>query len=246
MKESKDIFGTALKSFFFDKDHSKLWVLSDQMEKDEMPVKYFFRDFNIMPEIEKIALQNCKGKILDIGAGSGSHALWLQSQKLDVTAIDHSSGCIEVMRKRGVKQAIEKDIFDPIAIGLEEGKFDTVLLLMNGIGIAKSLDELPAFLNRLKDLLSENGQILFDSSDLKYLYLEDDGSLLIDLNGPYYGEMNFRYLYKDQKGSWFKWLYIDEQMMGDFAKKAQLKMEVLYRGDNSDYLARLTRMNFER
>ena len=238
MKEDKDILGTALKSFFFDKDRNKLWVLSEEMDKDEMPVEYFLRDFENMPEIEKIALQNCKGKVLDIGACAGSHALWLQEQMIDVTAIDHSKGCIEVMKKRGVKQVVEKDIF-----GFKEGHYDTVLLLMNGIGISESLDELPAFLDIIKDMISENGQILFDSSDLKYLYLEGDGSLMIDLNAPYYGEINFRYEYKNQKGSWFKWLYIDEQLMEDFALKAHLKMEVLHRGGNSDYLARLTRMN---
>ena len=243
MDENKDILGAALKAFFFDKDRSKLWVLSEGMEKDEMPIEYFFRDFENMPEIEKIALQYCKGKVLDIGAGAGSHALWLQNQKLKVTVIDHSKGCIEVMKKRGVKEVVAKDVFDPIFIGFKESSFDTVLLLMNGIGISKSLAELPAFLNLLKDLLSENGQILFDSSDLKYLFLEDDGSLMIDLNGPYYGEMKFRYAYKNKKGPWFKWLYIDEQLMEDFAMKSQLKMEVLYRGDNSDYLARLTRMD---
>ena len=237
MDENKDILGTAIKSFFFDNDRSKLWVLSESIEKDEMPIEYFFRDFENMPEIEKIALKNCKGKVLDVGAGAGSHALWLQNKLLDVTAIDNSKGCIEVMKKRGVKRVVEKNVFD-----FGENSFDTVLMLMNGIGISKSLDELPSFIIVLKDLLSENGQILFDSSDLKYLYLEEDGSLMIDLNGPYYGEMNFRYEYKNQKGRWFKWLYIDEQLMRDFAEKAQLKMEVLYRGDNYDYLARLTRM----
>ena len=243
MDENKDVLGTALKSFYFDKDRSKLWVLSEMTEKDEMPIKHFFRDFENMPEIEKIALKKCNGKVLDIGSGAGSHTLWLQKQMIDVTAVDHSKGCIEVMIKRGVKRVVERDIYDPIAIGFKEDHYDTVLLLMNGIGIAESLDKLSAFLNLLKDLLSENGQILFDSSDLKYLYLEDDGSLMIDLNGPYYGEMKFRYEYKNEKGPWFKWLYIDEQLMEDFAKKAQLKMEVLYRGDNSDYLARLTRMD---
>ena len=235
MDENLDILGTALKSFYFDKNSDKLYVLSDRMDKDEMPIKYFFRDFKTMPDLEKIALQNCKGKVLDIGAGVGSHALWLQDHMLDVIAIDNSIGCIDIMKNRGVKRVLEKDIF-----GFRDDKFDTILLLMNGIGIARSLEELPVLLNQLKSLLSENGQIIFDSSDLKYLYLEEDGSVMIDLNGPYYGEMNFRYSYKNQKGPWFKWLYIDEQLMEDFAKKAQLKMEVLYRGDNSDYLARLT------
>lgn len=238
MEEIKDILGTAIKSFYLDKDQSKLWVFSDMIEKDEIPIKYFFRDFENMPEIEKIALQNCYGKVLDVGAGAGSHALWLQNQMLDVIAIDNSKGCIEVMKKRGVKRVIEKDIY-----GFSDDKFDTILLLMNGIGIGENLDKLPSFIDLLKSLLSENGQILFDSSDLKYLYLEDDGSMMIDLNGPYYGEMNFRYSFKGQKGPWFKWLYIDEFLMEEFAKKAQLKMEVLYRGENSDYFARLTRMD---
>ena len=120
MKENKDILGTAVKSFFIIKDSSKLWVLSEGMEKDEMPTDYFFRDYKSMSEVDKIALKNCNGKVLDVGAGAGSHALWLQNKMLDVTAIDNSKGCIEVMKKRGVKRVIEKDIYGLRATSLTQ------------------------------------------------------------------------------------------------------------------------------
>ena len=235
MDWNDDIFGEALSAFYFDANLDKLWVLSDKMEKDEMPVAHYFRNFKSMPDIEKVALRKCKGKVLDVGAGGGSHALWLQDQKTDITTIDISKGCGRVLKDRGVKRVVQKDV---LAFGGE--KFDTILLMMNGIGLSGTLAKLPDFLKHLKELLAINGQVLFDSSDLQYLYTEDDGSMLIDLNGPYYGEMNFRFAYKNKKGPWFKWLYIDEVLMNEFAINAGFKMEVLYRGKSSEYLARLS------
>jgi len=235
MDQYNDILGRALSAFYFNGDRNNLWVLSDKMENDEMHVDYYFRDYNKMPEIEKQALKKCKGRVLDVGAGAGSHALWLQNQKVDVTALDISKGCIKVMKGRGIKQVIEMDL-----LAFKSDKFDTILLLMNGIGISKSIENLSGFLTHLKSLLNKNGQVLFDSADLKYLYTDDDGSMLIDLNGPYYGEMDFRFAYNNELGNWFKWLYIDEYLMKDYADKTGFDMEVLYRGESSNYLGRLT------
>lgn len=235
MSSNTDILGSALMAFYYDDDQDKLMILADQMEIDEMPIAYYFRNFNIMPEIEKRALKRCAGKVLDVGAGGGSHALWLQSQNISVTALDISVGCIRVMKDRGVKSVINHDILD-----FKHQKFDTILLLMNGIGISKNLDRLNDFLTHLKTLLNENGQVLFDSADLQYLYTDEDGSMLLDLNGSYYGEMSFRFAYKGIKGPWFKWLYIDEFLMEEYSNKAGFNMEIIYRGDSFNYLARLT------
>ena len=121
-----------------------------------------------MPKIEQLALQNTKSSVLDVGCGAGSHALYLQEQGHDVLAIDTSEGAITTCKRRGVVQARQLPFLEV------EGTFDTIILLMNGTGIIGSLQEIPAFFDKLKSLLSKNGQVLIDSSDLIYLFDEDD------------------------------------------------------------------------
>ena len=121
-----------------------------------------------MPKLERHALELTKGRTLDIGCGSGCHSLYLQNEKkIDVTGIDNSAGAIKTAKKRGVKNLIESSIFD-----CEVTYFDTLLLLMNGPGVCGTLDKLEELLIKIKSLLSENGQILLDSSDLIYLFDE--------------------------------------------------------------------------
>ena len=121
-----------------------------------------------MPKLEQHALELTKGRTLDIGCGSGCHSLYLQNEKeIDVTGIDNSAGAIKTAKKRGVKNLIESSIFD-----CEVAYFDTLLLLMNGPGVCGTLDKLEELLIKIKSLLSENGQILLDSSDLIYLFDE--------------------------------------------------------------------------
>ena len=171
-----DIFGLCCKAYLEGDKKAKITVRTDIAETDYLPADYLFRGFDEMPEHEKAALLEAKGKILDIGACAGSHSLYLQDKGFDVTALDISEGCCEVMQKRGIKKVVCKNIFD-----YNEQKFDTIFLLMNGIGMAGTLPELPKLLSHLKSLLNDGGQIVFDSSDLQYLYLEDDGSMNIPL-----------------------------------------------------------------
>jgi len=235
MDKKNDIIGVALNSFYTGNKQDKLHVLSEVMEVDEIPLEYFFRDFSAMHESEQIALKNCKGKVLDIGAGAGSHTLWIQQNGFDVNALDVSPGCIELMKERGVKRTTCSEI-----LNYNKNKFDTLLLLMNGIGIGGTIERMPFFLDHLKQLLLPGGQVIFDSSDLKYLYTEEDGSFSIDLNGPYYGEMKYRFQYKNLMGPEFDWLYIDYENMEHLAEQCGFKMELLNRDDETHYLARLS------
>ncbi len=135
-------------------------------------------------------------------------------------------------------------IHDPMGAAIRDyhlqGKYDTLLLLMNGTGIAGKLSQLPALLNRLKELLSEEGQILIDSSDLKYIYENEDGSMDIDLNAPYYGEGDYQMQYRDIKGEPFDWLYTDPMLLASVSKQCGLQCQIMEQGEHYDYLAKLT------
>jgi SAM-dependent methyltransferase len=226
----KDILGQALHDGYYQNKPAQLWIHNQYGPKEEMPVDTYFREAADMPGLELFALQQCRGRVLDIGAGAGSHSLLLQQQGVDVTALDISAMGVDVMRARGVVKAIAADIF-----AYRESKYDTLLLLMNGIGLAGTLDNLKVFLAHAKTLLNKGGQLLFDSSDITYLY--EDGLPATD---KYFGELWYQYEYKNQKTEWFKWLYIDQETLTALATAEGWHVEVLQQDEYDQYLVRLT------
>ncbi|WCT12088.1 class I SAM-dependent methyltransferase [Mucilaginibacter jinjuensis] len=224
-----DILGQALHGYHHQKAKHKLWIHNQYGPKEEMPIAIYFREEDDMPDLEWLAVEQCRGKVLDIGGGAGSHALLLQEEDIDVTAIDISPLSVEVMKTRGVKQALVADIYT-----YNQGKYDTLLLLMNGIGLAGNIEGLKRLLAHLKTLMNEDAQLLFDSSDITYLY---EGNLPAE---GYYGEITYQYEYNQQKTDWFNWLYIDEHTMQAIAEEMGFTMEVLIEDEHGQYLARLT------
>ena len=234
LSKDKDPMGAAILDYQKSGRAGRLRVLSSMFEEDEMPVKHLFRKVKEMPMLEQKALQLTKGRVLDIGAGSGCHTLALQEKGLEVKAIDISPLSCEAMELRGVMNAECINLFDE---HLETG-FDTILLLMNGTGIAGKIENLPALFNRLKALLNKGGQILIDSSDIKYIYENEDGSFDINLNAAYYGEVDYQMVYKDVKGDSFDWLYVDFPLLKSIAESCGLHGELIAEGEHYDYLAR--------
>ncbi|MFT5245190.1 MAG: 2-polyprenyl-3-methyl-5-hydroxy-6-metoxy-1,4-benzoquinol methylase, partial [Psychroserpens sp.] len=200
---NKDLFGKALQDFNNNNYTEDLITSTNISGEDELPLPYLFRSYSEMPKLEQKALQLAKGNVLDVGCGSGSHSLYLQEKGLDVKAIDVSEGAVAVAKNRGVQYVEQKDIIE------ETETFDTILLLMNGTGIFKEISQVSKYLNHLKSLLNPEGQILIDSSDIKYMYEDDDGGLWIDTNANYYGELDYFLSYKGEKEEPMKWLYID-------------------------------------
>lgn len=232
----KDPMGAAISDYFNHNRADRLRVFSSQFEEDEIPVKELFRTMQTMPILERTALQMATGRILDAGAGSGCHALALQEMGKEVCAIDISPLSVDVMKKRGIKDSRLANLFDETF----DETFDTVLMLMNGSGIIGRLTNMPAFFQRMKRILRPGGCILMDSSDLRYLFEEEDGSIVIDLAGDYYGEVDFRMQYKNVKGETFDWLYVDFQTLSLYASEYGFEAELVKEGKHYDYLAKLT------
>ena len=233
LSPNKDPMGAAIADYHRNGKAGKLRVFSSQFEEDEIPVAQLFRTFDEMPPLEQKALQLASGKILDCGAGSGCHALALQDMGKEVQAIDISPLSVEVMQQRGVRQTCQINLFD--AHYLE--KFDTILMLMNGSGIIGKLENMGVFFNKMKQLLNPGGCIYMDSSDLRYLFEDEDGSFLIDLAGDYYGEIDYRMQYRQVKGETFDWLYVDFQTLSLYASENGFTAELVQEGEHYDYLA---------
>ena len=236
LSAERDPMGTAISDYFNHRRADRLRVFSSQFEEDVIPVKGLFRTIQSIPVLERTALQMATGRILDVGAGSGCHALALQEMGKEVCAIDISPLSVEVMKQRGVNDVRLTNLFD----GTFTETFDSVLMLMNGSGIIGKLSNMPDFFRRMKCILRPGGCIWMDSSDLRYLFEEEDGSIVIDLAGDYYGEIDFQMQYKDVKGEPFDWLYVDFQTLSLYAAECGFKAELVKEGKHYDYLAKLS------
>ncbi|MEY3438501.1 MAG: hypothetical protein RL265_1086 [Bacteroidota bacterium] len=229
-----DPIGAAIAEYAATKKPNDIIVGSDICEDDIIPIEVLFRKFDNMPELEQIALERVKGKVLDVGAGAGVHSFELQDRGLQVFPIETSQGAVTYMKSAGLESARKIDFFE-----LKNEQYDTILMMMNGIGIAGTLANLEKTLKHTKTLLASGGKILCDSSDIKYLYEDEDGALWVDLNSEYYGNFRFQMKYKREKGPWFDWLYVDFDNLFSAAKNVGLKAKKVYE-NNDHFLAEIT------
>jgi SAM-dependent methyltransferase len=230
-----DPMGAAIYDFHRNGSADVLKVYSSDFDDDEIPVADLFREYEEMPHIERVALDMAEGKVLDVGAGSGCHSLALAKAGKESVAIDISPLSVEVMRERGVDARLVNLYDESFA-----EKFDTVLMLMNGTGIIGTLENMETFFTRIRQLLNPGGCVLIDSSDLRYLFEEEDGSLMIDLADDYYGLVDYQMQYKDVLGEPFDWLYVDFDTLAYYAEENGFMAEMVANGEHYDYLARLT------
>lgn len=228
--------GQAIWDYFHQNSPEDIQTETSISELDELPIAHLFRNFDEMNSLEQKALRLAKGKILDVGAGAGSHSLYLQNErKLDVTALDISPKSIEVCKLRGVHNAICENLLD----FSPAQKFDTVLILMNGTGIFETIDRMDNYLQKLHSLLNDNGQILIDGTDILYMYEEEDGGFSIPAE-HYYGELDYTVHYKGESEEPIRWLYLDFENLKDAAESEGFKVElILEEGDS--YLANLSK-----
>ncbi|MEK6481537.1 SAM-dependent methyltransferase [Catalinimonas sp. 4WD22] len=227
-----DIYGQALYDYFQHGEADKLILHTSYERVEEMPVDWFFRDEEDFPPLEMKALEACQGKILDIGAGVGSHAVYLHEMGKEVHCLDQSPLCVAIMKARGLKPVYQQSLWESLP-----HRYDTLLMLMNGIGIVGKIEGLRKFLQMANSLLLSDGQIIFDSSDLSYLYTDIRQSY-----NPYKGEISYQYEYKGMKDQWFSWLYVDPVTMQKIAEEEGWSMRILAEDHNDQYLGKLKKL----
>jgi len=227
-----DPIGLAIQTYSKLKKPFDIIVHADLCEDDIIPIEVLFRTFEDMPEAEKLALSKAKGRILDVGAGAGVHSLELMDRGFSVRAIDISPGAVDFMKSQQI------DAVNSSFLTYKDGKFDTILMLMNGIGVVGKLSNLKKALEHAKKLLNKGGALYCDSSDIKYLYEEEDGSYWLDLVTEYYGNFRFQMSYKQAKSAWFDWLYVDYDSLHKEAIESGFSCRKIF-DDENHYLAEL-------
>ena len=216
----------------------KLIVQRDDGLESDLDMDVFFRDKSRFLMIETKALDLCRGKVLDVGAGAGVHSLELQNRGRDIWSIDLAPHAVEIMNARGVRHAQLANIFDFFT-----GGFDTILMLMHGIGMVGTLNGLDKFLAHAKHLLKSDGIIVLDSLDVR---LTEE---VVHLNyqeanrkaGRYFGEIRFRFEYKGRTGDYFSWLHVDPVTLQSHAFQQGWESRVIHQEPDGDYLACLAR-----
>ena len=222
----KDAHGKAILDYLHGNEEATLLLHNNYGEPEEMPAAVFFRDEFDFTTLEHLALIECKGKVLDVGAGAGALAIVLQERGFDVHALENSEGCIQAMKQIGVQNIINSN-FEK-----HTGKYDTVLVQMNGLGLAGTLANVPSFLKKCMSLLNSEGQLIIDSSDISYLY-EDELP-----EDSYFGEVQYCYEYTGEMGDWFDWVYVDPTKLMEIVNEMGLSIEILTE-ENDQFLARI-------
>lgn len=205
-------------------DRDALLACEQDGERDDVPAAFWFRELDDAMELAALAL--ARGRVLDVGAGTGIHTLELERRGVAVTAIDVAPDCVEIMRQRGVRDAQVADLY-----GFSGGPFDTVICLCNGLDKVGRLADLPRFLDRMRALVAPGGQLLADSFDLRGTRRRADGR--------YCGEMDLVFEYRGRRGAPFSVLQVDPDTLREHAERAGWGMEIVVQ-DGNRYLARLT------
>ena len=234
-----DVLGAALLDYLQGEKDAVVTVHSDLTDPEELAAAQFYRDYEDMPALEQEALKLCRGKVADLGAGAGSHALVLQQRNLEVTAYDISPGACQAMKSRGVQQVVLADINH-----LGDETYDTILMLMNGLGLVGDLEGLSNFLEQIKKNLRPGGCIIADSSDISYMFYDEDGYLCLNLNDKYHGVVEYEMAYKGQTGEAFNWLFIDYPLLEEYAAAKGFDCRFIQENEHFHYLVEL-RINSE-
>lgn len=236
-------FGWALIDYWRRPDPvASMLVVMEDGERLPLHTSTFFRSLADFPMPERMALECCRGRVLDLGAGAGAHSLLLQERGIEVTAVDICPAAVEVMRHRGLGD-VRLDAYQTLSDKPEMvGAFDTLLLMMNGIGVVGEVAGLGPFFGAAARLMAPGGQILCDSTDLRVI--DDDREQRRmrqrQQDGLYRGETRQRIAYRGIVGTTFGWLYLDLETLSRHAKRWGWHCQALFTSEDGSYLARLT------
>ncbi len=205
----------------------------------EIETEEYFTLEGELAELDRQALAQVRGRVLDVGAGAGRHALALQAKGCEVVAIDVSPTCVALCRERGVHDARELDVMTLAGGASEEiaaalGRFDTIFFGMQTLGVAGGVVPLGRLLVGLRRLLLPGGAVIADSSELRAAWEGDETD-----RSPKRGEIVLSTRYRGLRGEPFPWLYLAEEDLALISREAGFELETLGHVSSGEYLVAL-------
>jgi len=226
-----DILGNAVDNYWRKGDTTpvKIWI-NGHREPDMNP-QIFFRKFPSMLGYEKLVMKAVKGRVLDLGCSAGCHAFYLKNARgIEVEGVELSPKAVKIARERGlvVHNLDWKE--------LSKSNFDQAYALMNGMGLAQSLEELDLLFNKLNLCLKKGGVLWIDSTDVTYAE-----AYWPVKNKAYFGLVEFQLEYKKKKQR-FPWLFVDRKTAMKKARIAGFSIVECKLEKNGHYLLQLRKI----
>jgi ubiquinone/menaquinone biosynthesis C-methylase UbiE len=237
MDLKKDAYGQEIMDFFKGQESYEIVERDDGFIAPSAGPKFYFQEYKDWPKIEKEAIKYAKGEVLDIGAGAGRVALYLQKIGFRVTAIDNSPLTIKVCQKRGVKKAIVLPI-ERIST-FKRDTFDTIIMYGNNFGLFNSFQRAKLLLKTMVRITKPNAVIIAESND-PYQTKETVHRHYHKLNmsrGNLCGQTRIRIRYKNFIGDWFSYLLVSKKEMKDILNGTGWKIDKFIDSPGSAYIA---------
>jgi len=152
MSKVIDAFGEAYMAYLKGEPSNHYVERDDGNIRESDSAYYYFRTYDEWQPYEQQAIQEAKGRVLDIGLGAGRHALYIQEKGLKVVGIDTSPLAIQVSQRRGVKDARVMRLFD---LDFPDDSFDTVLMLGQNLALG-DIEDMRGYLSRLYEITRWN------------------------------------------------------------------------------------------
>jgi len=237
MDLKKDAYGQEVLAYLNKENSYEIVERDDGFIDFSSGAPSYFAELKDWPKTHKKAIKYARGKILDIGAGAGRVALYLQSKCFDVTAIDNSPLAIQVCKKRGVKNAKVISI-DKIE-KLKPKKFDTIVMFGNNFGLFEGFKKAKILLKKMYKLTSENAIIIAESNDPYKTNNKNhlDYQKFNRKRGRMSGQLKIRVRFKKYIGEWFDYLLVSQKEMKDIVKNTGWKIIKTINSDKSSYIA---------
>lgn len=227
-------FASALAAYAAGESDPGLRLRSSLGEDETLPVGFFFRTPDQWMDFERHAIDLCRGRVLDLGAGAGPHTLALEAMGRSVVAVEGSAEIVRLLRQRGAASVVHADFRHWWRPG-----FDTVLMLMNGLGPVGTLRGLDRFLAHAPRFLTPDGQILVDGAEA--VIHRPPAPASWPPAGDYPGEAWIELSHAGRIGRPFRELYLDLETLARRASLADWQTEVAFEDGHGAWLARLTR-----
>lgn len=229
-------FAEALAAYAGGESDVELRLRSSLGEDEALPVGFFFRTPDELMDFERYALELCRGRVLDLGAGAGPHTLALEARGHSVVAVEGFADVARLLRARGATHVVHADFRYWWRPG-----FDTVLMLMNGLGPVGTLAGLDRFLAHASRFLAPGAQLLVDGAEAAHSRPPATASSVAwPPAAAYPGEAWIELSHAGRVGRPFRELYIDPETLARHATRAGWRLDVVFEGGDGAYLARLT------
>jgi len=216
------LIAQAINDHLLNLEEKQIQVWLNQKKEEDYMASYFLRSREDMPKHEVLALSLAVGEILDIGAGAGAHTVELCNANKNVTALELNHDLAEIIKNRCDAKVLAEDIFKWKA----KVKYDTILLLMNGLGIAQTKEKVPELLEKVKHLLAIHGKAYVELTDYNFS-TEYDHEITAE------NEVTFRLKYGSRFSEEMSWIYPSLTEVENHCHALSLRIKILYQEDET-------------